>query len=79
MQSVSHNPLTVGLSKALLPEPCSLVIFGGAGDLSRRKLLPGLYNLMRDGVLPTNFAVVGFARTDLEDERFRALARESIE
>jgi glucose-6-phosphate 1-dehydrogenase len=79
MQSAPPNPLLVGLSRTLLPEPSSLVIFGGAGDLSRRKLLPGLYNLMRDGILPANFAVVGFARTELDDERFRALARESIE
>ena len=79
METASHNPLTVGLSKTLLPEPCTLVIFGGAGDLSRRKLLPGVYNLMRDGVLPANFAVVGFARTDLDDAAFRNLAREGIE
>ncbi|MBI1845455.1 MAG: glucose-6-phosphate dehydrogenase [Candidatus Rokubacteria bacterium] len=57
----------------------ALIIFGAGGDLSRRKLLPGLYNLGVDGHLPEGFAVVGVARTDLDDERFRALAREGTE
>lgn len=77
--TASHNPLTVGLSRPLLPAPCSIVIFGGAGDLSRRKLLPALYNLRLDGLLPESLAIVGFARTDLDDARFRRLARQSIE
>ena len=55
-----QNPLTLGTPKALLPQPCALVIFGAAGDLSWRKLLPAVYNLNVDGVLPSNFAVVGF-------------------
>ena len=79
LETASHNPLTVGLSRTLLPEPCTVVIFGGAGDLSRRKLIPAIYNLMLDGVLPANFAIVGFARTDLDDVSFRALARKGIE
>src|SRR5262249_55029141 len=54
------NPLTAGTPKTLLPQPCVLVIFGAAGDLSWRKLLPAVYNLNVDGVLPSNFAVVGF-------------------
>src|SRR6516162_10202341 len=56
----SRNPLSEGTPQALLPQPCALVIFGAAGDLSWRKLLPALYNLNVDGVLPSNFAVVGF-------------------
>src|SRR5437868_3509207 len=56
----SRSPLTGGMPRALLPQPCVLVIFGAAGDLSWRKLLPALYNLNVDGVLPSNFAVVGF-------------------
>ena len=78
-ETASHNPLTVGVSNTLMPQPCSLVIFGGAGDLARRKLLPALYNLRLDGILPTNFAVVGFARTEHDDQSYRKLARESIE
>ena len=56
----ADNPLTHGSPKTLLPQPCVLVIFGAAGDLSWRKLLPAIYNLNVDGVLPSNFAIVGF-------------------
>lgn len=54
------NPLTAGTPKSLMPQPCVLVIFGAAGDLSWRKLIPAVYNLNVDGALPSNFAVVGF-------------------
>src|SRR6516164_5541460 len=56
----TDNPLTSGAPSTLIPQPCVLVIFGAAGDLSWRKLLPAVYNLNVDGVLPANFAVVGF-------------------
>src|SRR5437016_74251 len=75
----SPNLLTAGVADTLLPQPCTLVIFGGSGDLSSRKLLPAIYNLALDGVLPTNFAVVGFAIDDLDDEKFRAFAKAGIE
>lgn len=58
---MTTNPLAGGgVSKTLLPQPCVLVIFGAAGDLSWRKLLPAMYNLNLDGVLPAHFAVCGF-------------------
>ncbi|PYM84458.1 MAG: glucose-6-phosphate dehydrogenase [Candidatus Rokuibacteriota bacterium] len=76
---IAQNPLTAGLSAHLIPQPCTLVIFGGAGDLSARKLLPALYNLSLDGVLPANFAVVGFARNELDDSSFAAFARDGIQ
>jgi glucose-6-phosphate 1-dehydrogenase len=79
MPSSPQNPPAIGSGTALEPQPCTLVIFGGAGDLARRKLLPALYNLRLDGILPANFAVVGFARTDHSDDSYRALARESVE
>jgi glucose-6-phosphate 1-dehydrogenase len=75
-----ENLLTVGTPKALLPQPCVLVIFGAAGDLSWRKLLPAVYNLNVDGDLPSNFAVVGFgigAEGD-PDEWIRNRARDGI-
>jgi glucose-6-phosphate 1-dehydrogenase len=58
--SVKENPLTAGTPQSLIPQPCSLVIFGAAGDLAWRKLLPAIYNLNADGLLPSNFAVIGF-------------------
>ena len=66
------------LSHPLQPQPCTLVIFGGSGDLSGRKLLPALYNLFLDGALPDNYAVVGTGRTQLSDDDFRKLAREGV-
>jgi glucose-6-phosphate 1-dehydrogenase len=74
------NPLTGGTPRTLLPQPCVFVIFGAAGDLSWRKLLPALYNLNLDGVLPSNFAVVGFGigSQGEGDEWLRARARDGI-
>ena len=75
------NPLTLGAPKALLPQPCVLVIFGAAGDLSWRKLLPAIYNLNVDGILPSHFAVVGFGLGGEgdPDEWIRTRARDGIE
>ena len=73
------NPLTVGLSEPVLPQPCTLVIFGGAGDLSGRKLLPAIFNLGLDGVLPANFAVLGFSIEEMDDAEYRGFARRGVE
>src|ERR1700694_3772970 len=75
------NPLTVGTPQSLLPQPCALVIFGAAGDLSWRKLLPAVYNLNVDGVLPSNFAVAGFGigSEGDPDEWLRTRARDGAE
>ena len=73
-----ERPLTAfsqRLTKPLVAESNSLVIFGGGGDLAKRKLLPGLYNLLVDGALPEQFAVIGMARTERSDEDFRAFAK----
>ena len=56
----------------------TLVIFGATGDLARRMLLPSLYYLERDRLLNANLHIVGAARSPLDDERFRALAHETI-
>jgi glucose-6-phosphate 1-dehydrogenase len=52
-------------------DPCVLVIFGGAGDLAKRLLIPALYNLRQARLLPEKFAVIGVARTKIDDETFR--------
>lgn len=79
------NPMAAGLARGLLPQPCVLVIFGGDGDLSWRKLLPAVYNLNVDGVLPSHFAVVGFGLPSTKvgeqgdaDEYIRERARDGI-
>jgi glucose-6-phosphate 1-dehydrogenase len=72
------NPLREGLRLDRTPEPCTMVIFGASGDLTRRKLLPALYNLFVDGLLPARFAVVGFARSEMTDDQFRQKALEAV-
>jgi glucose-6-phosphate 1-dehydrogenase len=59
--------------------PCILVIFGGAGDLSHRKLLPALYNLLVDNQLPEQLAILGFSMEALDDDSYRRFARTGIE
>ncbi|HUH06891.1 MAG TPA: glucose-6-phosphate dehydrogenase [Egibacteraceae bacterium] len=56
-----------------------IVIFGGRGDLARRKLLPALFHLHHEGLLPKRFRIVGVARTETSDEEFRDFAREAVE
>jgi glucose-6-phosphate 1-dehydrogenase len=52
--------------------PCTLVIFGASGDLTRRLLAPAITHLLRDGAISSEFAIVGLARTPLSDPQFRA-------
>ncbi len=67
------------MSHRIIPvDPFDLVIFGGTGDLSRRKLIPGLYHRDADGQLPEEARIIGCARTDLDREGFRALARQAV-
>src|ERR1043165_7947758 len=73
-----ENPLVAGLER-LPVHPTSLVIFGGTGDLAKRKLLPALYNLAHEGSLPERFNLVGVSRSEMTDEEYQALARDSIE
>ncbi|MFB3778541.1 MAG: glucose-6-phosphate dehydrogenase [Bryobacteraceae bacterium] len=58
--------------------PCAMVIFGASGDLAARLLFPALANLARDGLLPEEFAVVGFARQSSSDGQFRERFRAAI-
>jgi glucose-6-phosphate 1-dehydrogenase len=60
------------------PEPVAIVIFGASGDLTRRKLLPALFHLFLEDMLPASFAIVGYARTELTDEDFREQARAAV-
>src|ERR1700675_3209107 len=51
--------------------PCVMVLFGASGDLTKRKLIPALYNLVKAKLLPKTFAVVGVAFDDLTRDQFR--------
>ena len=52
------------------PKPTVLVIFGASGDLTKKKLIPALYNLFREDLLPDDFHVVGASRTKFSDQAF---------
>jgi glucose-6-phosphate 1-dehydrogenase len=61
-----------------MDKAATLLLFGATGDLARRMLLPSLYGLDADGLLPAGLAVVGTARTELDDGQFRERAREAL-
>ncbi len=73
------NPLREGLAAERIPEPATMVIFGASGDLTKRKLLPALYSLTRERMLPGRFAVIGYARRAMSDDAFRAEMRAGCE
>ena len=58
--------------------PSALVIFGVTGDLSRKKLMPAVYDLANRGLLPPGFALVGFARREWEDEDFEKEVHDAV-
>ncbi len=60
-------------------EPFTMVIFGGTGDLSRRKLLPTLYHLCIDQNLPDEFAIIGFASSEKSDEEYREFVKNAVQ
>jgi glucose-6-phosphate 1-dehydrogenase len=60
-------------------EPCTLVIFGAAGDLTRRKLIPALYNLMREEALDQRFAMIGYSRRPQSDAQYQDLLLAGLE
>jgi len=61
-----------------VPASCAIVIFGASGDLARRKLIPAIYELAREGLLSPHTYVVGYARTPMSDQEFRQQCREAV-
>src|SRR5689334_10145619 len=75
-----RNPLRDKRDKRMphIAGPCAVVIFGVTGDLARKKLMPAIYDLANRGLLPANFALVGFARRDWADEEFAKLVLDAV-
>ena len=75
-----RNPLRDKRDKRMprIPGPCGVVIFGVTGDLARKKLMPAIYDLANRGLLPANFALIGFARRDWADEDFGKLVCDAV-
>src|SRR5260370_15897295 len=69
-EKLSQDPLPTG-------DSCVLVIFGASGDLTNRKLIPGLYNLACEGCMNPQFEVLGIGRTPMSPEEFRKKTREA--
>src|SRR5262245_4340587 len=74
-----ENSLRAGMADELSVDPCVLVIFGASGDLTGRKLVPGIYMLAKNRMLPSAFGLVGFARRPMSDADFRAKMREATD
>jgi glucose-6-phosphate 1-dehydrogenase len=77
-ETVSHTIGEQPGGAARPGEPCLLVIFGASGDLTKRLLMPALYNLVCDNLLPKQFAIIGLAMDELTTEQFRARLSEDI-
>ena len=78
--SAGVNPLRAASDRRLnrIAGPSTLVIFGVTGDLSRKKLMPAVYDLANRGLLPPGFGLVGFARRDWTDRDFEKVVLEAV-
>ncbi len=76
--TTESHPFLQGLSKHRGAPPTIIVIFGASGDLTARKLLPAIYNLEVDNLLPPDFFLIGFGRKPLSDDDFRSFAQENV-
>ena len=79
MSSENRHPFLDGLSKHRGAPPTVVVIFGASGDLTKRKLVPAIYNLGLDNLLPSDFFLIGFGRKPIPDDEFRQLAHDSLQ
>ena len=75
MTVAALNPLREGLASNRKPAAASLVIFGASGDLTRRKLIPSLFRLFQQGLLPEGLRVLGISRRPLSHDDFRERVR----
>src|SRR5258708_38068110 len=76
MDNTRLDPAPGKTARGLQPPPCAMVIFGSSGDLTKRLLIPALYNLAKAGRLSDKFALIGVDRTDRSTEEFRAYLAE---
>jgi len=77
-ENTSRHPFLQGLSKHRGAPPTVVVIFGASGDLTARKLIPAVYNLAVDNLLPADFFLIGYGRKAIPDDEFRGLASDAI-
>ena len=77
---MTRNPLRDDQDRRLprIAGPCGMVLFGVTGDLSRKKVMPAIYDLANRGLLPPGFSLVGFARRDWADQDFAQIVHDSV-
>lgn len=78
MDAAHANPLAESTRIERLPDPCLMVIFGASGDLTKRKLMPAIFDLARQGLLPSGFTIVGVARTPMSSDSFREYMHKAV-
>jgi glucose-6-phosphate 1-dehydrogenase len=77
-ETLAANPFADALRFERRVPECAMVIFGANGDLTKRKLLPALYQLAHDRRLPASFSIIGNSRTPMSDDAFRDKMRDSV-
>jgi glucose-6-phosphate 1-dehydrogenase len=75
---MKENPLLEGMKVGRRADPFAMIIYGAHGDLTKRKLVPALYALYLEDLLPKDFAMLGLSRTKMSDDEFRNLMRDSL-
>src|ERR1041384_6375731 len=78
MAEENRHPFLHGLSKHRGSPPTVVVIFGASGDLTARKLIPAIYNLAHDGLLPADFYLSGWGGKAIPDAKFKKIAEGAI-
>jgi len=78
MAETDRHPFLQGLSKHRGAPPTVVVIFGASGDLTARKLIPAIYNLSVDNLLPADFHLIGYGRKEMSDDEFRKIAAKAV-
>ena len=77
--TLDENPLRAGVASNRISDPCSIVFFGASGDLMKRMLLPAMYNLRLGDIMPSNFGIIGFSRSEFTNEEFRDEMKKSVD
>ena len=70
MPGGDSNPLRAGVTSSRITDPCNVVFFGASGDLVKRMLMPAMYNLRLEDILPASYGIVGFSRCEWHTEEF---------
>ncbi|HXG64916.1 MAG TPA: glucose-6-phosphate dehydrogenase [Blastocatellia bacterium] len=78
MSTTNDNPLREGVRLERTADPCTVIIFGASGDLTKRKLVPALYRLTQERLLPAEFAIVGFSRSKMSHDEFRNKMKDAV-